>query len=79
MMAFIVVARVLTLCGCCVIPCARSLTIRLIEAAISGKPQYQLVKIDPEDLPDWPREPHGDYNSPFYRVSTKDLTLILNS
>ncbi|XP_060799625.1 uncharacterized protein LOC132901325 isoform X2 [Neoarius graeffei] len=38
---------------------------------------YQMVKIDSDDLPDWPPNPHEDYNPPFDDISTVDMKLAL--
>lgn len=39
------------------------------QCSISAQFQgYQLVKINPGDLPDWPPQPSADYDLPFNRV-----------
>lgn len=41
---------ILTLCGCCCIPCVRSLSVRLISTVLEGKspPPYQMTQLSLE-------------------------------
>lgn len=43
-------------------PCLFQCCQRMITAQFQ---EYQLVKVTPDDLPDWPPDPHEDYTPPF--------------
>lgn len=52
LIAVAIFAALLTLCGCCCIPCIRALLLRLIASAVGPlPPQGQYVELQQEDRP----------------------------
>uniref|UniRef100_A0A8K9V7S8 Envelope protein n=1 Tax=Oncorhynchus mykiss TaxID=8022 RepID=A0A8K9V7S8_ONCMY len=56
-----VFAAILVLCGCCCIPCIRSLTTRVISRAIDPSPLSQMFPLLANDLPEFEDEVESAY------------------